>query len=422
MRAFVLKTAFVVIFLFTTIFSALGAEKIVFQASCPLTVAVGAPFRVEFQLNASPEDNTFQSPSFEGFDVLAGPAVSTGYSFSSINGSMSKSVSYTITYVLMPKTAGNSTIGEASIKVGDTTYTTKAQPIEVVDEGTSAADGDNATAQQDERTDHRRNQKASAGKIAPDDILLRTIVSRTDVYKGEPLRVMFKLYVRVNVVGFEDVKFPSFNGFWAQELDLGNQRMKRETYNGKVYDTQIAREFLLYPQQTGALTIDPSSLTAIAQIVTQSADYDPFFGPGHEVYNVPRKVKSEQVVVHVKALPQGAPESFNGAVGQFKMNAKQPAAELAANSAATYTVRISGSGNMTFVQAPKLELPASFELYNVKTTESINTSSEGISGYRQFEYPFIARAEAVTTWHRSNLRISIPRNTNTSPSNRVPSI
>ena len=47
------------------------------------------------------------------------------------------------------------------------------------------------------------------------------------------------------------------------------------------------------------------------------------------------------------------------------------------------------------MQAPKLQLPTSFELYNVKTTESINASSSGISGYRQFEYPFIARAEGT---------------------------
>ena len=49
--------------------------------------------------------------------------------------------------------------------------------------------------------------------------------------------------------------------------------------------------------------------------------------------------------------------------------------------------------NLTFVQAPTLALPSSFEQYNVKTTEAINASASGITGYRQFEYPFIARAE-----------------------------
>lgn len=387
MRDFVLKTAFAVVFVTSAIFSAFGAEKIVFQTSCPLTVAMGEPFRVEFQLNASPDDDSFQSPDFEGFDVIAGPAVSTGYSFSSINGSMTRSVSYTLTYVLMPQKEGNAQIGTATIKVDGTEYSTKPQPIEVVKESTDAAQ----PAQKG--GDGEQARQSAGSKIAQDDILLRTIVSRTSVYKGEPLSVMFKLYVRVNVVGFEDVKFPSFNGFWAQELDLSSQRTKRETYNGKVYDTQIAREFLLYPQQTGKLTIDPASLTAIAQVVTQSRNYDPFFGPGHEVYNVPRKIQSQKVTIDIKPLPAGAPAAFNGAVGHFEMTAKEPAAELAANSAATYSVRIAGRGNMTFVQAPKLELPSSFELYNVKTTESINTSAQGISGYRQFEYPFIARAE-----------------------------
>ncbi len=110
---------------------------------------------------------------------------------------------------------------------------------------------------------------------------------------------------------------------------------------------------------------------------------------------MPRKVQSQRVTVAVKPLPGGAPESFSGAVGDFTLEATLPPEQLAANSSATYTVRIAGSGNLTFVQAPKLNLPGSFEQYNVKTVESIHASASGISGYRQFEYPFIARAEGT---------------------------
>ena len=113
------------------------------------------------------------------------------------------------------------------------------------------------------------------------------------------------------------------------------------------------------------------------------------------MFNVPRKVQSQRATVQVKALPAGAPASFSGAVGNFTMDTQFPSERIAANSGATVTVKISGTGNLTFVQAPKLPLPTSFEQYNVKTTESINTSASGISGYRQFEYPFIARAEGT---------------------------
>ena len=371
-----------------------AAEKVTFEASSPLTVAVGEAFRVEFSLNAEPDKDTFQAPSFEGFDVLAGPSVSKGPSISIINGSMTKTYNYNITYVLLAQQAGNLTVGPAQIAADGTTYRTQPLPIEVVQE--SGSQGGGSGGRDTDRTqENEASNNAAQRQVASDDILLRAIVSRTSVFKGEPLRVTFKLYERVNVVGYDGVKFPSFNGFWAQELDTGNTPRRRETYNGKVYETLVAREFLLYPQQSGTLTIDPAELTAVAQVVVQSRNIDPFFGGGHEVYNVPRKVQSQRVTVAVKPLPAGAPASFNGAVGRFSLDATLPPDRIAANSASTYTVKIAGSGNLTFVQAPKLTLPTSFEQYNVKTTESINASTSGISGYRQFEYPFIARAEGT---------------------------
>ncbi len=370
-----------------------AAEKVTFEASSPLTVAVGEAFRVEFSLNAEPDKDTFVAPTFEGFDVLAGPSVSKGSSISIINGSMTKTYSYTITYVVLVQQAGNLTIGPAQIASDGTTYRTQPLPIEVVQE--SGSQGGGSGGRESGRTQENEASNNAQRQVASDDILLRAIVSRTSVFKGEPLRVTFKLYERVNVVGYDGVKFPSFNGFWAQELDTDNAPRRRETYNGKVYETLVAREFLLYPQQSGTLTIDPAELTAVAQVVVQSRNIDPFFGGGHEVYNVPRKVQSQRVTVAVKPLPAGAPASFNGAVGRFSLDATLPPDRIAANSASTYTVKIAGTGNLTFVQAPKLTLPTSFEQYNVKTTESINASTSGISGYRQFEYPFIARAEGT---------------------------
>lgn len=394
MRDFIAKITLTVLGVLV-IFSASAAEKVTFEASSPLTVAAGVAFRVEFALNASPDNGSFKAPSFDGFEVLAGPAESKGSSIQIINGSMTKSVNYTITYVLLPETAGNVTIGPAEVSVDGTAYRTRPLPIEIVDEGAESSQQNSGGGRESQQPERRAGADAQ-GQIAKDDILLRTIVSRTSVYKGEPLLVTFKLYERVNVVGYNDVKFPSFNGFWAQELNTENARRQRETFNGKVYETLVAREFLLYPQQAGTLTIDPADLTATAQVVVPGRrNADPFFGGGPEVYNVTRKVQSQRVSVSVKALPSGAPASFSGAVGNFTMDAVLPAERLAANSAATYTVKISGTGNMTFVQAPKLTLPASFEQYNVKTTESINTSAAGISGYRQFEYPFIARAEGT---------------------------
>ncbi len=391
MRGFFTKISLTAL-LVLAVFSAYAAEKVTFEANSPLTVAAGEPFRVEFALNAKPDDDTFKAPSFEGFDVLAGPAISQGSSVQIVNGSMTKSVSYTYTFVLLPQAAGNVTVGAAEVRVDGTTYRTRPLPVEIVNEG----EGSRAQQQQggSRRPDDAHGDAQS--QIGKDDILLRAVVSRSSVYKNEPLHVAFKLYTRVPYVNLVPESAPSFNGFWSQDLsDPNGARVGRETYNGKVYETRVLYDYLLYPQQVGTLSIDPVEMTVVAQVVVQSRNADPFFGSGREVFNVPRKVQSQRTSVSVKALPAGAPASFSGAVGNFTMDAQFPSERIAANSGATVTVKISGTGNLTFVQAPKLPLPTSFEQYNVKTTESINASSSGISGYRQFEYPFIARAEGT---------------------------
>jgi hypothetical protein len=189
---------------------------------------------------------------------------------------------------------------------------------------------------------------------------------------------------------------PSFAGFWTQRLNIDANRWEREEVGGKIYDACPLGEYLLFPQQSGQLTIDPLELSAVVhrQVRGGAMSNNPFadfFGPQIEEVRVP--VKSKPVVVNVKALPEGAPASFSGAVGEYEMAVTPPADDIVANSAVTYTVKISGRGNLSMIQAPQVELPTSFEQYSVKSSESIQATGSGITGYRQFEYPMIARAD-----------------------------
>ncbi len=365
-----------------------------FTTSAPMQVAVGETFRIEFALNANPDDDSFAPPALNGFDVLAGPAVSRGSSVQIINGSMTKSVNYTYTYVVVANNAGTNTIGAATVRVDNKKYTTKPLPIEVVSESA-------AQQQQQQQRNGGAAQESSrseqGNRIAEDDVLLRTVVSRTSLFKGEPLRATIKLYSRVAIAGAENEKMPSFNGFWSQDIKSKNREVQRETYNGKVYETQTLYDYLLYPQQSGKLTIDPASMTIIAQVRVQSRNIDPFFGGGYEIVNVRREVATPRITIDVKELPAGAPVSFTGAVGNFTMECSLSPEEVVTNSSLSYTVKISGSGNLSLIQAPSVSLPSTFEQYSVKSTESINTNQYGASGYKQYEYPIIPRSEGEFT-------------------------
>ena len=363
---------------------ALG-DEVTFEVNAPKVVAVGEPFGVEFSLNANFRDRDFEAPSFEGFDVMAGPSTSSSSSVQFINGKMSQSVNKTVSFVLVANAVGEFTIGEASVKVDGKTYKTSAVGVRVVKEAQSNA-GSSAGAKP-------QTQQAT---LAEDDVLIVATVDKTKVYKGEPLLVTYKLYTRVGM-SVDGQKLPSFNGFWTQRLNIDANRWVREEYNGKIYDACPVAEYLLFPQQSGEVKIEPMELSVVAQLQVRSARrvQDPFaaFFDVPQIQEVRRVVRSKDILLNVKPLPEGAPSSFSGAVGEFELSVTPPADEIVANSAVTYVVKISGTGNLSMIQAPQIDLPSTFEQYSVKSTESIQTTSRGVSGYRQFEYPMIARAE-----------------------------
>ena len=352
--------------------------QVSFTVNAPALTATGQPFRVEFSVDAEPEQNSFKAPSFEGFDVLAGPSVSTGHSIQFINGRQSASYSCTYTYVLLPNSAGKFTIEPASITVEGKNYSTKRQLVEVI-------------AEKEEATTTNRSRKNPESQIAKDDILLRLKVSETSLYKGESLRASLVLYTRANIDNVEGVTIPPFDGFWSQELTFENTP-SREEYNGRIYETYKITELLLSPQQSGKIIIPEASLSVRAQvIVNDNGRHDPFFGR-RQIYHVTRNLKSEPITINVKEFPAGAPANFNGAVGNYTISYKLPESEIVSNSADQFEITISGSGNLKFLTAPKLSLPESFELYDTKVVDNIKVSDTGTSGSITYAYPFVARS------------------------------
>lgn len=375
-----LSTAMLLLFFCMT----LRAQEVEFAAAAPQMVETGVPFRVEFTANA--EVDEFTPPAFSGVNIIAGPSTSHGQSISIENGKTTRSVTNSYTYILLIEQAGTVTIPEATAQVRGKEY--RSRPIRI-----EAAAGGGQSA-----TQGSQSSQPSAS-LAADDLFIRMIPNRTTVYKGEPIRVSFKIYTRVDLSTIRNIKYPAFNGFWSQEIPVGDQWMQ-ETYNDKLYHAMVVREFLLFPQQAGALSIDPLTMSVVVQIVTQTRRQslmDDFFGGGPSIQEIPKELSTGSLRITVKDWPAGAPAGFQGAVGQFTLQGGPSLIEVAANSAANYDLKISGTGNLPLIQAPKVELPASFEQYTVKTTDGYNVTGSTFSGAKEFSIPFIARAEGEYT-------------------------
>jgi hypothetical protein len=370
------------------------ADEVKLEALAPGAVNTGEVFRIEFVINAKPSE--FNLPTIEGFEVLAGPSQASSSSVSMDNGNITRTTTVSYTYVVQGFTAGIYTIPSATAKVKGETYTSKPVSIEVVDGG---GDADSAGQATGAAGSSGQGGQTTSGEpvVTSEDLFGRVVVSKSNVYKGEPIHVVFKIYSRgLAVSQFMDGKLSSFNGFWSQDLGIPISQ-QRETYKNRVYDTWTVWEYLIYPQQSGTLTIDPFELTVALQYRVGGPRnlFDDFFGGN--IQEVRKRVASTPVKIEVKDWPVDAPMSFNGAVGQFTMEATPPANMLNANSSGTYTVKISGTGNFPMIRAPKLELPTSFEQYNVTTSENIRNTAAGTTGYRQFAYPFIPRMEGSYT-------------------------
>ena len=361
------------------------AESTQFTMTAPNVVRAGEQFRLSFTLNDRGTD--LQLPDLSNFEILMGPSTQQSSSFQMINGQTTQSVTFSYIYVLRAKAEGTFTIRPASIKVDGRVFESNSLDIQVVkgqaqpsqQQGTQSSGSDQSAGQ-------------SSATISRDDLFVKVEVTKNNVYKGEQIIATVKLFVSPNVPvrGFDDVKLPSYEGFWTQDIEVPNQvSFNREVYNNKIYQVGILKKTILFPQQTGSIKIDPFEITCIVQqrVRRQRSFFDDFFD---NYQNVQAKVTSEPVTIRVKDLPP-APASFYGAVGSFNYSASIDKDKLKSNEAATLKINVTGNGNLKLIEAPKIEFPADFEVYDPKTSDRTNAGEGGLSGSKSFEYLFIPR-------------------------------
>lgn len=348
-------------------------------------VAADEHFNVTFIIEGEGKVTDFNWSPGEDFQLLWGPQQGRSSSVQIINGKTTKSVQTTYSYLLRPQKTGKFTIPQATAKVKGKEITSRPASIEVVSSGTSSQQ----PSQQQQQSQQPR-QRQSAG-VSDNDIFLTVNLSRTNVVVGEPVIATIKLWQRVNIAGFESAEFPDFNGFWSQEIEAPtNIEFTREAYDGQIYNSALLRKFVLIPQQQGTVTISPAELVCLVNIRVSSGGNSIFDGFFDDYTTIRKKVASKPVTVKVSPLPAGAPASFGGGVGKFSISARMSKDSLKTHEAASLVVTLSGTGNISLLDAPAVVLPPDMELYDTKVSEKVDKS--GRSGSKTYEYPFIPRS------------------------------
>lgn len=360
------------------------------RVEAPNVVAADEQFNVTFVLEGDDAPSDFQWSQGDDFQLVWGPQQGRSTSVQISNGKRTKSSQFTFTYILLPKKTGTFTLPQATAKVKGKEVTSSPVSIEVVSNASSGSSQPSSGSQA---------AVDNVTGISDDDMFLRLTLSRTDVVVGEPITATLKLYQRVNIAGFEDARFPTFNGFWSQEVEAPtNIEFRRESYDDKIYNTAVLRKYVLIPQQTGTITIDPAELVCLVNIRISSGGGASIFDGFFDDYRTIRKrVTSASYKVNVSPLPSGAPASFGGGVGNFSISAKMSKDSLSTHEASSLVVTISGKGNVSLLEAPKVNFPPDFEVYDTKVSENTSKASGGTSGSKVYEYPFIPRSHGEFT-------------------------
>lgn len=364
-------------------------EKATFTASAPDVVAVGDQFRLSYTVTTK-KVRDFRAPTIKGFDVLMGPSRSEQSSVQIINGNTTSTSSITYTYILMAKNEGSYTIPGATIRANGSELISNSLQIKVLpaDKANGVDGGSNGSAQ-----GGAVSGASSGTSISNSDLFIRAIASKTSVYEQEAFLLTYKIYTLVDLQRFDNVKLPDFKGFHSQEVELPNdRRWGLEHYKGRNYQTTVYRQFVLFPQQSGKLTIDAARFDASVAKATHVSDpFEAFFNGGSNYIEIKKPLLTPQLTIDVKALPSGKPESFSGGVGDFTITSSINSTSVKTNEAVTVKVVISGTGNLKLLSNPEIKFPEDFEIYDPKVDNKFRLTNAGLTGSKVIEYLAIPR-------------------------------
>lgn len=284
------------------------------------------------------------------FKVLSRGA-STSYQF--INGRSSHQVIHN--YVLVPLKEGELTIPSLPVKIGGKVHLTQPVTIQVQKRGTA----DNSQ-----------------------DVFIKVDVSNQTPYVGEQITCTFTLY---NAIQISDAHFakPDFEGFTAKEIE--NQSTGSTVINGREY-IQRALTYILIPQKSGSLTIEPAEIQLnVIRRSSRRRSWSPFDDIWGRNEVEPRFLQSEPLTISPKPLPP-PPQSrkFSGLVGRFSLSAQMEKTDLKVGDSVTHTLTLSGNGNI--LDAPDLrpDVPPSFKKYTDSPQEQVQLTSTGYRGEKIF--------------------------------------
>jgi hypothetical protein len=323
-------------------------------------------------------------PTMNDFQILGS---SSGTQITVVNGNMT--VQETYSYSLRPLREGALVIDPITVQINGQTYTTDAITVEVTQgTGQPQQGGSPGGAFPTVPGFPNLNQMLPPGfqtmpntpggqsqpmdpadmptELEGQDYFIEAEVDQDTPYQGEALVYSFRFYQAGSLFDQPDYTAPSFTGFWSKELSDQQMNYSTEAAGRPYRVTEL--QTILVPTVTGDVTIDPAQLSIPGD----------FFSSGVELQTQP-------ISINVQPLPQNAPESFRGAVGQFDISASTDVTQTEVNDTVTLNVTINGTGNLETMPDPVWTEGPEWRSFDSEATVNAQFVDGDLQGSRTYE-------------------------------------
>ncbi|SHM05329.1 Oxygen tolerance [Chryseobacterium carnipullorum] len=279
----------------------------------------------------------FQLPDLSKFTIIGSGSVTNTLIDPATNTLVTQKVSR---IALEPKKKGKIKIGSVLVTVNNKIYKTEPFDVNIKDVV----------------------EKRSLATNTSSEMYLNMEIEDREVYQDQPTVAVLRVYSK-NMDNFrkvKDVRLPRQDNINVHPISFTKSEIDPSGAGNMA--SQIVAVFMVFPNEAGYVDV-PSVSASVSS------------------YSNKNKIVSNRVKLNVKKLPEGSPEYFKNAVGNFSVNVYNASKDkIEVEKPINVIIKVSGEGNLPDMYLPKIVSSPDYEVFSPKITSKVAPGTTGMKG------------------------------------------
>ncbi|AZB27244.1 BatD family protein [Chryseobacterium rhizoplanae] len=309
---------------------------------------------IVLELNGSDlvQQTGFQLPDLSKFNIIGSGSVTNTVIDPATNTLITQKVSR---IALEPKKKGKIKIGSVLVTVNNRIYKTEPFDVNIRD----------------------IVEKKSLASNTSNEVYLNMEIEDRDVYQDQPTIAVLKVYSRNmdNLRKVKNIRLPQQDNINVHPINFNKSEIDPSD-NGNMA-SQVLAMFMVFPNEAGYVEVPGVSASV-------------------STYSNKNKIVSNKVKLNVRKLPEGAPDGFTNAVGNFNVSVYSTTKEKPeAKKPLNVVVKVAGEGNLPDMVLPKIAASPDYEVFAPKITSKVSPGTSGIKGEILANYVVIPNKSGI---------------------------